>query len=269
MDLTRRMLLRALMLILAAVLAATPAGAAVSTLTEKEAPALSEDRFAGVIKNEHCFVLYYDAAVESTDDEAGKQFGATPQQLADRLMKSMIAMTDRIQSSGRFYKVNFRGFSSDSLAGILSDTATDQKRPESPSIVAYVLNRPIAYRFRGTARPDMLPWLVHEIIGHFIHAAKTSKGEYLYDGWTFTDTNANFISLVDSRKESMEFNGRTETVQVVTFASRPYDGFACVYERISSSDGRLLASIENYGKNGKFGYFDYDRTGKMQYRVKY
>jgi hypothetical protein len=106
-------------------------------------------------------------------------------------------------------------------------------------------------------------------MGHFIYAARTEKGDYLPGGWTFIDTNANFISLIDSRKEDREFNNRTETVRVVKFASRPYDGFACVYERIYSSDGRLLASIENYGKYGKFGYFDYDRTGKMQYRVKF
>ena len=259
----------AIMFVLQAFLAAPPAGAADSTLTEKEAPTLSEDRFAGVIRNEHCIILYYDSAVESRDDEAWNQFKATPQQLADRLMKAMIAMADRVQASGRFYKVNCKGFSSDSIARILSDTATIQKRPESPSIVTYVLNRPIAYRFRGTARPDMMPWFVHEIMGYFIYAVKTDKGDYLRGGWTFTDTSASFISLTDARKESREFNGRTEPVQVFNFASRPYEGFACEYERIYSSDGRLLASIENYGKNGKFGYFDYDRTGKMQYRVRY
>ena len=165
--------------------------------------------------------------------------------------------------------MNCKGFSPESIARILSDTATDRKRPESPSIVTYVLNRPIAYRFRGIARPDMLPWLVHEVMGHFLYAARTDKGDYLPGGWTFTDTNATFISLIDARKEDREFNGRTETVRVVTFASRTYEGFACEYERIYASDGRLLASIENYGQNGKFGYFDYDRTGKMQYRVKY
>jgi hypothetical protein len=114
-----------------------------------------------------------------------------------------------------------------------------------------------------------MPWFVHEVMGHFIYAVRTDKGDYLRGGWMFTDTNATFISLTDARKESREFNGRTETVQVINFVSRPYEGFACEYERIYSSDGRLLASIENYGKNGKFGYFDYDRTGKMQYRVKY
>jgi hypothetical protein len=200
----------AIMLLLQALLAAPPAGAAESTLTEKEAPTLSEDRFTGVIRNEHCIILYYDSAVERRDDEAWNQFKATPQQLADRLVKAMIAMADRVQASGRFYKVNCKGFSSDSIARILSDTATVQKRPESPSIVTYVLNRPIAYRFRGTARPDMMPWFVHEVTGYFIYAVRTDKGDYLRGGWTFTDTNASF-SLTDARKESREFNGRTET----------------------------------------------------------
>lgn len=248
---------------------APPADAAESTLTEKEAPTLSEGRFPDVLRNEHCIILYYDSADKSVDAEAWDLFRETPQQLADRLMKALLAMADRAQTSGRFYKVNYKGFSADSLVKVLSDTAAVGKRPESPSIVTYVLNRPIAYRFRGTARPDMLPWLVHELMGYFIYAVKTEKGEYLRGGWTFTDTNASFISLTDTRKESREFNGRTGTVQVFTFASRPYDGFACEYERIYSSDGRLLASIENYGKNGKFGYFDYDGAGKMQYRVKY
>jgi len=261
--------LRACLLLLLAIFAAPPADAAMSTLTEKEAPTLSEERFANVIRNEHCIILYYDPADETRDDEASKQFSATPQQLADRLMQAMIAMADRIQSSGRFYKVKYKGFSPDSIARILSDTATVQKRPESPSIVTYVLNRPIAYRFRGIARPDMLPWFVHEVMGRFIYPAKTEKGEYLPGGWTFTDTKATFISLTGSRKENRELNGRTEAVTVFTFVSRPYEGFACEYERTYSSDGRLLASIENYGKYGTFGYFDHDRTGKMQYRVKY
>lgn len=258
----------AIMLVLLAFHAA-PAGAAESILTEKEAPTLSENRFTGVIRNEHCIILYYGSAVENKDDEAWSQFKETPQQLADRLMKAMSAMADRIQSSCRFYKVNCKGFSSDSIARILSDTATVQKRPETPSIVTYGMNRPIAYRFRGTARPDMMPWFVHEIMGYFIYAVKTDKGDYLRGGWMFTDTSASFISLTAAGKENREFNGRTETVQVFNFVSRPYEGLACAYERIYSSDGRLLASIENYGKNGKFGYFDYDRTGKMQYRVKY
>ncbi len=257
----------AIMLVLLTFLAPL-AGAAESTLTEKEAPVLSESRFSGVLRNEHCIILYYDSADKSVDAEAWDQFRETPLQMADRLMRAMIAMADRVQTSGRFYKVNYKGFSADSLAKILSDTAAG-KRSESPSIVTYVLNRPIAYRFRGAARPDMIPWLVHEIMGYFIYAVKTEKGEYLRGGWTFTDTGASFISLTGSRKESREFNGRTEPVKVFTFASRPYDGFACEYERIYSSDNRLLASIENYGKNGKFGYFDYDGAGKMQYRVKY
>jgi len=266
---TMKRLCLVIMLVLPALLAPLPAGAAGSTLTEKEAPTLSEDRLAGVIRNEHCIILYYDPVAESRDDEAWSRFQATPQQLADRLMKAMMAMADRVQASGKFYKVNSKGFSPDAIARILADTGTVQKRPESPSIVTYVLNRPIAYRFRGTARPDMLPWFVHEVMGYFIYAVKTDKGDFLRGGWTFTDTNASFISLAGAGKESREFNGRTETVQVYKFVSRPYEGFACEYERIYSSDGRLLASIENYGKNGKFGYFDYDRSGTMQYRVKY
>ncbi len=259
----------AIMPVLLMLLAPPPTGAAESVLTEQEAPTLSEGRFPGVLRNEHCIILYYDSADKSVDAEAWDLFRETPQQLADRLMKGMIAMADRVQTSGKFYKVNYKGFSADSLAKVLSDTAAAGKRPEGPSIVTYVLNRPIAYRFRGTARPDMVPWLVHEIMGYFIYAVKTEKGEYLRGGWTFTDTNASFISLTGSRKETREFNGRTEPVQVFTFASRPYDGFVCEYERIYSSDNRLLASIENYGKNGKFGYFDFDGAGKMQYRVKY
>jgi hypothetical protein len=167
-----------IMLVLLALLAPLPAGAAGSTLTEKEAPTLSEDRLAGVIRNEHCIILYYDPVAESRDDEAWSRFQATPLQLADRLMKAMMAMADRVQASGKFYKVNCKGFSPDAIARILADTGTVQKRPESPSIVTYVLNRPIAYRFRGTARPDMLPWFVHEVMGYFIYAVKTDKGTF-------------------------------------------------------------------------------------------
>ena len=60
----------AIMLVLSALLAPLPAGAAVSTLTEKEAPTLAEDRFIDVIRTEHCIILYYDPVVESRDDEA-------------------------------------------------------------------------------------------------------------------------------------------------------------------------------------------------------
>ncbi len=240
-----------------------------SSLTEQEAPTLSEDRLSGVIRNEHCIILYYNPTAESRDDGAKTQFGATPQQLADRLMRAMIALSDRIQSPVRFYKVNWKGFKAETMDRIRSDVGILKGEPESPSIVTYVLNGPVAHRFSGTTRPDMMPWFIHEIMDYFIHSIKTAKGDYLRGGWTFTDTNASFISLTDVRKESRDIGGRTESVQIISYVSRTYDGFACRYERIHRADGRLFASIEDYGKYGKFGYFDYDGTGKMQYRVKY
>ena len=240
-----------------------------SLLTEQEAPLLAEDRLPDVLRTEHCIILYYNPDTEGRDDGAKNQFGATPQQLADQLMRGMIALADRVQSSVKFYKVNWKGFSASTMERIRADVGTLQKQPESPSIVTYVLNQPIAHRFSGTARPDMMPWYVHEIMDYFIHAIRTEKGDYLRGGWMFTDTNQVFVSLANMRKESRDMNGRAENVQIINYVSRTYERFACRYERIYRADGRLFASIEDYGKYGKIGYFDYDGMGKMQYRVKY
>ncbi len=260
---------RAAVVLLAAVLAASSAHGVESSLTEEEAPLLSEDRLAGVINKEHCIILYYNSALDLKDEAAKSEFGATRQELADQLMRSMIALADRVQAPIRFYRVNWKDFRPKTMERIRSDAGTLQQQPESPAIVTYVLNGPIAHRFSGTARPDMLPWFVHEVMDYFIHAIKTPKGEYLRGGWTYTDTNASFTILTDVQKETREFNGMAETVQVVSHVSRRYEGFACAYEHIYTSDGRLLGSIEDYGKYGKFGYFDFDRAGKLQYRVRY
>ncbi len=62
----------------------------------------------------------------------------------------------------------------------------------------------------------------------------------------------------------MEFSGKAESVQVINHMSQPYGGLSCEYENIFARDGRVLGSIENYGKQNRFEYFDYDRTGTFQ-----
>jgi hypothetical protein len=131
------------------------------------------------------------------------------------------------------------------------------------------VNGEVISRIRGPLRPDALPWLVHSILEYYIHSIRTDKGEYLRSGWLLTDTNLPFINVVNERKGKIELNGRTEQVQIINYVSKTYEGSSYTYERIYAHDGRLIGSIESYGPYGRFGYFDYDGTGKFQYRVRY
>lgn len=240
------------------------AGAADSLLSEKEAASLSEGNFAETIKKGNCIVMYYRS------DDAVKQLeGMTPLQWGDFWMRGMIEFRDRLGSSIKFYKVNWRSFSPESMSRIRSDLGTTAKYPDSPTFAVYTRYNTKPSRVRGPGRPDMYPRVIHDLMDDFTPIVNKEKAEFLFTGWLITDTQSERINVVRERKEDILFNGKSESVQVLNFRSRSEGGFACSYERIYAKDGKLIGSIEDYGPYGRYGYFDYDRTGRFQYRVRY
>ena len=240
------------------------AGAAASLLSEKEAASLTEDNFAETIKKGNCIVMYY-----RSDDAVKQSEGMTPLQWGDFWMRGMIEFRGRLGSEVKFYKVNWRGFSPGSMSRIRSELTTTAQNPDNPMFAVYTRFNSKPSRVRGLGRPDMYPWVIHDIMDDFMPIAKKEKGDYLFTGWLITDTQSERINVVNERKEEITFNGRTESVQVLNYRSQPRGGFACSYERIYAKDGKLIGSIEDYGPYGRYGYFDYDRSGRFQYRVRY
>ncbi|MHB8846042.1 MAG: hypothetical protein ACYC7L_14985 [Nitrospirota bacterium] len=240
------------------------AEAADSLLSEKEAVSLTESSFAETIRKGNCIVMYY-----RSDDVMKQSEGMTPLQWGDFWMRGMIEFRGRLGSEIQFYKVNWRSFSPGSMSRIRSDLATSANYPDNPTFAVYTRYNSRPSRVRGLGRPDMYPWVIHDLMDDFMPVAKKEKGDYLFTGWLITDTQSERINVVNERKEEITFNGKPESVQVLTYVSRPRGAFACTYERIYTKDGRLIASIEDYGPYGKYGYFDYDRTGRFQYRVRY
>ena len=115
----------------------------------------------------------------------------------------------------------------------------------------------------------MSAWFVNEMLAHTIAVIKMDKGEFMRGrGWLITDTKAKYVNLTGMRKERIELNGVSENVQIISYESLPYNGISCSYEGIFSGQGKLIGMNETCGKNPKTGYFDFDRTGKMQYRVR-
>jgi hypothetical protein len=192
-----------------------------------------------------------------------------PVQIGDLLMRTMIAFRDRTASSIKFYKVNWKNFPEDAMVKIRFDVASVYKRPENPSFAAYSGKGGVTAQVKGASRPDTLTWSVNDMLDELVPSVKSGKGEYLYAGWAITDTAAKYINLADMRKESMDLNGKTETVNITTYKSLGYDDLQCTYERVYAANNKLIGSIESCGAYGKVGYFDYDRMGRMQYRVKY
>lgn len=235
-----------------------------------EVPLIQEKDVDQTVKFGLCILLFFNTDIHDRNDQDMKNlYGTTLLQFTDQLMSEVMAFKERIASSVKVFKVNRKLWPGDSGSRTRFAAGPIPLDPENPVFVTYDVNGAIATRINGPLRPDALTWLVHGILDYYIHSIRTDKGEFLRVGWLITDTKLSFINLVNERKGSIEFNGKTEHVQIINYASTPYEGASYTYERIYTKDGRLLGSIESYGPYGKFGYFDYDRTGKFQYRVRY
>lgn len=240
-----------------------------SLLTGKEVPSLEEHDFGDAVKRDDCIVMYYNSDFRQDDEAAKKTYGLTAQRLGDDWMRGLLAFQRQEGLSLKLYKVDWKGFSADSIDTIRSDTGSLYRRPESPSYVAYIDGGTRKFAIRGPARPDMQAWFVNEMLSHSIAVVKTDKGEFMRGrGWLITDTNAKYINLTGMRRERMELNGVSENVQIITYESSPYNGISCSYEGMFAGQGKLIGMNETCGQNPKTGYFDFDRTGKMQYRVR-
>ena len=257
----KRIILWTVLLVAAALSAAQ---AEDSLLTEKEAPLLRENNFSDLIKKGNCIVMYYEP-----DGTSGTVMGMTPLQLGDYWMRGMMKFREQMGSVVKFYRVNWKDFSPAAMERIKSDLGSGASRPASPMFAVYAAYNAKPSRVRAPVRPDLYALFLHDIMDDFMPISRKPNGDYLYAGWMVTDTTLPFINLMSERKDSFEFNGKSVTVQIIKYASHPYENISCEYERIYSWEGKLLGSIENCGKYGKFGYFDYDGTGKFQYRVKY
>ncbi len=240
-----------------------------SSLTEREAKTLIEGNLPDALRVGNCIIMYYNSESPSTPAEQDNPYGSSPIELGDRLMRSLIAMRDETGASLSFYKVNWKNFSETAITKIRSDVSSVMKRPESPSFAAYAQAGAILFTVRGMPRPDVHAFFIGELMTEFIPSMRTDKGEYLRTGWPVMNTNKQYISLADMRQAEVDLSGMTEKVRIVTSRSREYDKNSCEFEELYLTNGKRVGSIENYGKYGKIGYFDYDGTGKLQYRVKY
>jgi hypothetical protein len=237
--------------------------------SEDDAPLLTETALADVVKQENCIVMYYNDARHFAEETAENAYAASPAQTVNALLDGLKAFRKKTGSTVKLYLVRWNGFSMASLDRIRADTGSASAYPDNPSIVAYRGKSGISLKVRSGVRPDTASWLINELMKDFLPTIQMENGSYLYAGWVFTDTNAKHINMSEDRKDTVDFNGKKRDVRIITFASKPADGFSCAYERIYSTKGALLGSIETYGPFGKVGYFDYNETGKMQYRVKY
>ena len=204
------------------------------------------------IKTGHCIILYEVSTQPlHTGEKAKSIMSTTNHRMIDDVMKAVAAFKERISSSVKLYRI------------------TVKDMPWAPAFVTYDLSGKEVSRISGPFRADALPWLVHEILGYYTHSIPTDKGEFLRAGWMANNTNASYVNVVNVRKEEVELYGKTDTVQIVNYSSTPSGETSFAIERTFAGDGRTVSSIETYGVIGKFGYFDYDRTGKFQYRVRY
>lgn len=257
--------------------------------TEKDIPLLSEQEFLSAAGSGRCIILFQGADLiepkygrHRTIEPKGKRLRGSepkserprdnavmvPQPFVNELAKQLFLFKERIASSVKFARVDGKGYSADTLTRIRNDAALLPKEP-GPVFVTYDFNGAAVSRVKGPFRPDALPWLVHEIMGYYVHLIKTEQGEYLRAGWLTTDTNSSFINLVGEKKEDRERSGKVERIQIIDYVSTPREGTTYRFQRIFGADGKLLGSLESYGDLGTFGYFDHNRTGKLQYRVKY
>lgn len=240
-----------------------------SLLSEKDVPSLQERDFADVAKRDDCVIMYYNSDSRQDDDAAKKTYGKTAQLLGDDWMAGLLAFQRQEGLSLKLYKVDWKGFSAESIDKVRIDTGSLYRKPESPSYVAYIDGGAKKFAVRGPARPDMSAWFVNEMLAHAIAVIKMDKGEFMRGrGWLITDTKAKYVNLTGMRKERIEVNGVSENVQIISYESSPYNGISCNYEGVFSGQGKLIGMNETCGKNPKTGYFDFDRTGKMQYRVR-
>jgi len=233
-------------------------------------PLLQEEDLDETIKRGLCIILFINTDQHTKNDENRKSlFGATPMQCVEQVLKETMAFKERISSTIKIYKVDSRQWKAGPDSMVHASAGLSPQDAKEPTFVTYDVKGAAASRISGPLRPDALTWLIHSIMDYYTHYIKTDKGEFLRQGWLITDNRQPFINVVSERKGSFKFNNRIEQVQIINYVSSLHEGSGYQFERIYAADGRLLGSIESYGSLGTFGYFDYDGTGKFQYRVRY
>jgi len=245
-----------------------PAGAEVAPAS-KTIPALTESSFARMIKQSDTIVLYANETLTAENDaELQKMYGMNTLQLAEYLVKSIAEFVKRTGAAVDLYRVDWAQFSPASVGVITSEIAEFTPQPY-PVMFTAARKGEKPVKVKGPVRPDAETWFVHKMTEDFIPAQRKPNGDYLEPGWNITDTKKPYIHMVNERKGSWEINGKNEPVRIISYRSSSFEGDSLSFERIFLANGKLLGSIEAYGRYGKVGYFDYDDAGKMQYRVKY
>ena len=266
----RILLIRLLLMVISVLLIAAVPRVELTLDEETEVTLLPEEDLDDTIKHGICIILFTNTDKQNRTDWNMKSiFGSTTLQFADQVLKETIAFRERISSSVKIYKVNSRQWQAGPDSKVHASAGLSPQDIKDPLFVTYDVYGTVASRIGGPLRPDALPWLVHSIMDYYTHSIKTEKGDFLRQGWLITDTKLPFINLVNVRKGSFKVNGRIEEVQIINYVSTLHEGAAYRFERVFALDGRLIGSIESYGDSGTFGYFDYDGTGKFQYRVRY
>ncbi len=259
----------ATMAALAFLLTLPPASSAEeSSLSEQDVPSLADAAIARTIRKADCIVMYYTSERSDNDAEARKVYGSSGQRLADDWMRALLAFQRQEALNVTLYKVNWRGMSRDTIDRIRIDSGSLYPVPESPVFVSYIDGGTGRFSIPGPARPDRLTWFVNEMLSHTIATVRTAKGELMRGpGWLFPDTRAKYIGLVGMRKGALPVGGNDQELQIVDYESLFFAGERCSYESFYSRAGTLVGIIESCGKTPRTGYFDLDRTGRMQYRV--
>jgi hypothetical protein len=235
-----------------------------------EVSLLQEEDLDETIKRGLCIVLYVNTDQHDRNDWNMKSvFGTTTLQFVDQMLRETMAFKERISSSVKIYKANWKQWLANPDSKVHAAAGLSPQDAKGALFATYDVNGTVASRISGPLRPDAMTWLVHSIMEYYTHSIRTDKGDFLRQGWLITDTRLPFINLVNVRKGSITVNDRTEAVQINNYVSTLHEGSSYRYERIYATDGRLLGSIESYGPYGTFGYFDYDGTGKFQYRMRY
>lgn len=262
------MLMRIFLLAASFLAGISPAGAEPAA-AGREVPSLTEVAFTRTIRDADCIVLYANELLAAESDaEYQRAYGMNSLQVGERLMKSIADFVKRTGAPVDLYRVSWAHFSPEAVNTLTADFSASLGRP-LPAMFTASKNGEKPSKVKGPIRLDAETWFVHKMTEDFTPFTKKPNGDYLESGWLITDTKRPFIRMVNERKESQVINGKNETVQVISYQSAPFEGDSLSFERIFLLNGKLIGSIESYGKYGKAGYFDYDNTGKMQYRVRY
>jgi hypothetical protein len=241
-----------------------------SSLSEQDVPSLAQADIPGAIKRSDCVIMYYTSDRSENDADARKVYGQSGQRLADEWMRALLAFQRQEALNVKLYKVNWKGMSPDTINRIRFDAGSLYPAPESPTFISYIDGGAGKFAIPGPARPDRLSWFVNEMLSHTIATVRTPRGEFMRGpGWSYTDTKARYIGLIGMRKGPLPVPGGEQEVQVLSYESSLFNGSQCSYESFYSRTGALIGIVEACAKDAGTGYFDLDRSGRLQYRVRF